>query len=184
MTMRFASASLAGVIVVEGDVSEDVRGSFARTYCQREFAQAGLNTVWPQHNISHNAKRGTLRGMHYQIPPHGEIKLIRCISGAIFDVLVDVREDSPTFGKWEGFELSAENHRALYVPNGIAHGFQTLTDHAAVLYLMSEFYVPASARGIAWNDPELDIRWPIPDPILSDADRMHPTLAARLERGA
>lgn len=174
--MRFTPAALSGVFVVETDVSEDARGSFARAFCEREFAAAGLNTKWPQHNLSRNAKRGTLRGLHYQVPPHGEIKLIRCAAGAIFDVLVDLRETSPTFRKWESFELSAANHRALYVPEGIAHGFQTLEDESTVLYLMSEFYVPASARGIAWNDPELGIVWPFVDLVMSEADRAHPAL--------
>ncbi|MCW5680709.1 MAG: dTDP-4-dehydrorhamnose 3,5-epimerase [Xanthobacteraceae bacterium] len=181
--MRFVPAIIAGVFIVETDVSEDMRGSFARAFCEREFSAAGLNTNWPQHNFSRNTKRGTMRGLHYQVPPHGEIKLIRCASGAIFDVLVDVRENSPTFGKWEGFELSAANHRALYVPDGIAHGFQTLEDDSTVLYLMSAFYVPASARGIAWNDPELNIPWPVANPVISDADRSHPSLRAMFGRG-
>ena len=175
--MKFSPTSLPGVWLIELEQREDPRGFLARTYCDREFNTQGLNTQWPQCNLTLTRERGTIRGMHFQADPKPEIKLIRCAAGAIFDVLVDVRHGSPTFGRWEAFELSAANRRQLYAPGGLAHGFQCLTDGCEVFYMMSESYVPELARGVRWNDPAVNICWPIADPILSDRDRNLPLLA-------
>jgi dTDP-4-dehydrorhamnose 3,5-epimerase len=174
--MKFSPATLAGLWLIELELREDERGFLARTYCEDEFARHGLNTRWPQCNLTLTKKRGTVRGMHFQADPRPEIKLIRCAAGSIFDVLVDVRRHSPTFGKWEGFELSAENRRQLYLPGGFAHGFQCLADYCEVFYQMSEFYVPELARGLCWNDPAVGIRWPLPDAFVSERDRNLPAL--------
>jgi dTDP-4-dehydrorhamnose 3,5-epimerase len=176
--MKFSRTSLSGLWLIELDLREDERGFLARTFCENEFSQHGLNTHWPQCNLTLTKKRGTIRGMHFQAEPRPEIKLIRCAAGKIFDVLVDVRRESPTFGKWEGFELSGENRRQLYVPGGFAHGFQCLADNCEVFYQMSEFYVAELARGLRWNDPTAAIRWPITDTFVSERDRNLPKLAA------
>jgi dTDP-4-dehydrorhamnose 3,5-epimerase len=175
--MKFLQASLPGVFVIELEPRHDERGFFARTYCDTEFAGQGLNTRWPQCNLTLTKKRAMIRGMHYQADPKPEIKLIRCAVGAIFDVLVDVRRGSATFGRWESFELTGENRRTLYVPGGIAHGFQCLSDNAEVFYQMSEFYAPDLARGLRWNDPQVGIAWPLANPLLSERDRNLPLLA-------
>ena len=175
--MKFSKTSLAGLWLIELDPREDERGFLARTFCEMEFAALGLNTTWPQCNLTLTKKCGAIRGMHFQADPKPEIKLIRCAAGKIFDVLVDVRHDSPTFGQWEGFELSAENRRQLYVPGGFAHGFQCLTDNCEVFYQMSEYYQPALARGLRWNDPAVGIRWPLADATVNDRDRQLPRLA-------
>lgn len=176
--MKFTPTSLADVWLVDLELREDERGFLARTYCDNEFAAQGLNARWPQCNLTLTRKRGTIRGMHFQRDPRPEIKLIRCAAGAIFDVLVDVRRDSPTFGHWEGFELTGANRRQLYVPGGIAHGFQCLTDNCEVFYMMSEFYAPDLAAGLRWNDPQVGIRWPIENPKLSGRDQGLPLLGA------
>jgi dTDP-4-dehydrorhamnose 3,5-epimerase len=175
--MKFSQTTLSGVWLVEWELRADERGFFARTFCEKEFAANGLNTHWPQCNLTLTKKRGAIRGMHFQGEPKPEIKLIRCAAGKIFDVIMDVRRDSPTFGKWEGFELSAENHRQLYVPGGFAHGFQCLAENSEVFYQMSEFYFSDLARGVRWNDPAVGIRWALPDAILSERDRRLPLLA-------
>jgi dTDP-4-dehydrorhamnose 3,5-epimerase len=175
--MKFSPTTLAGLWLVELELREDERGFLARTYCENEFAARGLNTRWPQCNLTLTKQRAMIRGMHFQAEPKPEIKLIRCAAGAIFDVLVEVRPDSPMFGKWEGFELTAQNRRSLYVPGGFAHGFQCLTDNCEVFYQMSEFYVAELARGVRFNDPQVDIRWPLPQPQLSERDRHLPLLA-------
>jgi len=175
--MKFTQTRLPGVWSIELEPREDERGFLARTFCENEFAEHGLNIRWPQCNLTLTRKRGMLRGMHFQAEPKPEIKLIRCASGSIYDVLVDVRKDSPTFGQWEGFELTGENRRTLYVPGGIAHGFQCLRDSSEVFYQMSEFYFPELARGLRWNDPQVDIKWPLPNPVLSDRDKQLPLLA-------
>jgi len=159
------------VLVVELVRLEDERGFFARSFCQREFEAQGLNPRLAQCNVSFNHRRGTLRGLHFQAKPHEEAKLVRCTRGAIWDVAVDLREGSPTRLRWHAVELNAENRLGLYVPEGFAHGFQTLADDTEVLYQMSEFYHPELARGVRWDDPNLGIRWPLPDPILSERDR-------------
>ena len=158
--MIFTETKLAGAFVIEPERVEDERGFFARTWCVREFEERGLNTRLVQCNISFNKQKGTLRGMHFQIEPHAETKLVRCTMGAMYDVIVDVRPDSPTLGRWVAVELSADNRKMLYIPEGFAHGFQTLVDNTEVFYQMAEFYHPESARGLRWDDPVLGIAWP------------------------
>ena len=175
--MKFARASLEGVWVIELERREDARGFLARTYCEEEFAAHGLNTRWPQCNLTRTQSRGMARGMHFQADPKPEIKLIRCSAGAVFDVVVDVRRGSATFGRWEGFDLTAANGRSLYVPGGFAHGFQCLADGCELFYQMSEFYVPELARGIRWNDPAVGIRWPLANAVLSERDQNLPPLS-------
>lgn len=181
--MRFRPTRLAGVVLVDLEPHADERGHFARAFSAREFAEAGLNTEWPEHNLSLNRRRGTLRGLHYQRPPHGEIKVVRCVAGAVFDVVVDLRRGSPTEGQWLGEELSAENGRALYIPDGCAHGFQALADGSLLHYLMSQAYVPGAAAGVRYDDPDLAIAWPVAERVISDRDRMLPSMAER-EPGA
>ncbi len=174
--MKFHPTTLAGLFLVELEPRGDERGFLARTYCDREFAAVGLNTRWPQCNLTLTRQRGAVRGMHFQAEPQPEIKLIRCAAGAIFDCLVDVRPDSPTFGRWEGFELTARNDRQLYVPGGFAHGFQCLTEDCEVFYQMSAEYVPALARGLRHDDPEVGVRWPLPVEQVSERDATLPGL--------
>jgi dTDP-4-dehydrorhamnose 3,5-epimerase len=174
--MKFSRTTLAGLWLIELELREDERGFLARTYCDREFAAEGLNTRWPQCNLTLTRQRGMVRGMHFQAEPRPEIKLIRCSAGAIHDVIVDVRRASPSFGRWEAFELSAANRRTLYVPGGFAHGFQCLADHSEVFYQMSDFYVPELARGLRWNDPTVNIKWPIAGAVLSERDQNLPLL--------
>lgn len=169
--MKFVETPLAGAFVVELESLTDERGMFARSFCRQEFRERGLDPAVAQCNVSYNAKRGTLRGLHYQAPPHEEAKLVRCTRGAIWDVIVDLREASPTRLRWHSVELTENNRSALYIPRGFAHGFQTLAAEAEVLYQMSELYHPECARGIRWNDPALGIRWPLADPIVSERDR-------------
>jgi dTDP-4-dehydrorhamnose 3,5-epimerase len=176
--MKFSRTALDGLWLITPELREDERGFLARTYCETEFTAHGLNTRWPQCNLTLTKKRGMVRGMHFQADPKPEIKLIRCAAGAIFDVLVDVRRGSATYGKWEGFEITASNHLTLYVPGGFAHGFQCITDDCEVFYQMSEFYVPELARGIRWNDPAVNIRWPIADAMLSERDKNLPLLSS------
>jgi dTDP-4-dehydrorhamnose 3,5-epimerase len=173
----FREIGLKGAYVIEPVRSVDDRGYFARTWCQREFADHGLNERLAQCSLSFNQKKGTLRGMHYQEPPFAEAKLVRCPRGAIYDVIVDIRPSSPTFMKWAATELNSENHLMLYVPEGFAHGFQTLTDETEVYYQISEFYVPESARGFRWNDPAFGIRWPSADRTISSRDNSYPDFA-------
>lgn len=173
--MRFTETPLAGAWLIEPERFSDERGYFARTWCVREFAEHGLETRLVQASISQNACRHTLRGMHYQAAPHEEVKLVRCSRGAIYDVILDLRPGSPTLGQWFGVELSAANGRMLYVPGGLAHGFQTLADDSEVVYQMSEFHAPESARGVRWDDPAFGIAWPEADErILSARDRAYP----------
>jgi dTDP-4-dehydrorhamnose 3,5-epimerase len=172
--MRFTETRLKGAYVLDLERREDERGFFARTWCEDEFRQHGLNPRLVQCNISFNNRRGTLRGLHYQIAPHEEAKLVRCTMGAIYDVIVDLRQGSPTYMEWTGVELSAANRRSLYVPEGYAHGFQTLTDDAEILYHMSEFYAPGAGRGLRWNDASLGIHWPLAVSVVSEADSSYP----------
>ena len=176
--MRFSPSTLDGVWRLEPERRHDERGYFARTWCESEFAAHGLHLRWPQGNVTGTLKRGTVRGLHWQADPKPEIKLIRCSLGKVWDVVVDVRPASPAFGRWEAFELSAENGVQLYVPAGFAHGFQCLVDGSEMTYLMGELFDPALARGLRWNDPQVGIEWPLPDPFLSDRDRGLPLLAA------
>lgn len=172
--MIFEPTTLAGAFLVCMERREDERGFFARSFCQNEFADHGLPATFVQCNVSFNRLRGTLRGMHFQREPRPEGKLVRCTAGAALDVIVDLREDSPTHCRWQSFELTAENHRAVYIPPGFAHGFQTLVDDVELLYQMTEFYVPELAAGVCWDDPAFSIEWPIPNPILSERDRAYP----------
>jgi dTDP-4-dehydrorhamnose 3,5-epimerase len=171
--MRFISAGIAGAYIVEPEEIDDERGFFARTYCSGEFMARGLTRCAEQCSISYNLRRGTLRGMHYQIEPHAEAKLIRCARGALYDVLLDMRFGSATFGRWRAFELTAENRRMVYAPELVAHGFQTLADDTEVHYQMSAAYEPSCARAARWDDPAFQIRWPIEKPILSERDARH-----------
>jgi dTDP-4-dehydrorhamnose 3,5-epimerase len=170
----FVPTPLAGAFVVDLKRLEDERGFFARAFCREEFAELGLNAAVAQCNISFNPKRGTLRGLHFQVEPHAEAKLVRCTQGAVWDVIVDLRPESPTFKKPFSLELNAASRRALYIPEGFAHGFQTLSDDAEVLYMMAESFHPESARGVRWDDPAFGIEWPIADPTMSDRDRAFP----------
>ena len=169
--MRFIKNHLAGVYLIEPELVSDERGFFARTWCRNEFADRGLNPNLLQCNISYNKVCGTLRGMHYQKEPHAEAKLVRCTRGAVYDVIVDLRSDSSTFTKWYGVELTAINRKALYVPEGFAHGFITLKDDAEVLYQMSECYHAECASGVRWNDPMFSIQWPIKVEVISERDQ-------------
>lgn len=174
--MIFSQVTLAGAWLIDIEPIADERGFFARTFCAAEFARRGLTLPMAQTSVSFNARRGTLRGLHYQLAPDEEEKLVRCTSGAIFDVIVDLRVGSATRYQWFGTELSADNHRALYIPKGCAHGFVTLREGCEVLYMMSVPHVPASARGARWNDPLLGIRWPIEPTIMSTRDAGYPLL--------
>lgn len=176
--MIFTAIPLAGAFVIGLERLEDDRGFFARSFCEREFADHGLNPRVVQCNVSYNRKRGMLRGLHYQAAPYPEAKLVRCTGGAIWDVVVDIRPESATYRCWHAEELSADNRRALYVPEGFAHGFQALSDDSEVLYLMSECFHPECARGLRWNDPAIGITWPVSDPVMSTRDRELPLLGA------
>jgi dTDP-4-dehydrorhamnose 3,5-epimerase len=177
--LKITPTTIAGVFLVDIERLSDDRGFFARTSCVREFAEHGLNTAWVQSSISYNQKKGTLRGMHYQAEPAPETKLVRCTAGAVFDVVVDLRPDSATFRQWLGVELSAENRRAIYIPPGIAHGFQTLADETELFYQISEFFRPELSRGVRWDDPAFKIDWPAADPrIMSERDRSYPDLVS------
>jgi len=163
--MKFTETRLKGAYIIDIEPIEDERGFFARFFCHKEFEENELNPRVMQCNVSFNKKQGTLRGMHYQAAPHTEAKLIRCTRGAIYDVIIDLRPESPTFKDWFALTLIAENHTMLYVPEGFAHGFQTLEDNTEVFYQMSESYVAESARGVRWDDPAFGIKWP-PDSLI------------------
>jgi dTDP-4-dehydrorhamnose 3,5-epimerase len=172
--MKITATPIAGAFVVEIEPHADARGLFARTVCDDEFARHGLNARFVQQSISRSVGRGVLRGMHFQAAPHEEEKLVRVTGGAIWDAILDLRPASPSFRQWFGIELSAHNHAALYIPKGVAHGFQTLTDSAEVLYQMTAPYTPAAERGVLWSDPAFGIAWPLADPIVSARDQSHP----------
>jgi dTDP-4-dehydrorhamnose 3,5-epimerase len=174
--VRFHETSLPGVLLIEVERGLDERGFFARSYCEREFAAHGITARFPQCNVSSNNHAYTLRGMHYQAAPYGEIKLVRCTAGAIWDVVVDLRPGSPTRLRWYGVELSAEARNQLYIPAGCAHGFLTLCDATEVFYQMGTFYVAEAARGFRWDDPLVGIRWPAPPALISQRDRTYPDL--------
>jgi dTDP-4-dehydrorhamnose 3,5-epimerase len=172
--MKFSKTGLKDAMLIDLDKFADNRGFFARSFCAEEFTKAGLVSVFPQANHSYNAAKGTLRGMHYQKAPHGEVKIVRAMQGAILDVIIDLRPDSPSYLKWEGFELTAENFRALYVPVGFAHGFQTLSDETHVTYQVSYPYTPGTEGGVRWDDPTFAIDWPLPVSSISDKDAAWP----------
>lgn len=173
--MIFEETRLQGAYIITLEPIRDNRGFFARAWCQKEFAVHGLHTSFVQANITFSPSRGTLRGLHYQIAPHEEIKLVRCMRGAIYDVIIDLRPDSPTYLQWLSTELTAENRKAIYIPGGFAHGYQTLEDDTEVFYQVGQFYAPQYERGIRWDDPTFAIRWPINAPlILSEKDKSWP----------
>lgn len=172
--MFFTETALKGAFVIEPERREDVRGFFARIFCGSEFAKHGLETAIVQSSISFNRRRGTLRGVHYQVAPFEETKLVRCTMGAIHDVIIDLRSGSPTYKRTFSLELSARNRLGLYIPRGFAHGFQTLEDESEVLYQMSAEYSPDHGRGIRWNDPAFGIEWPAAERVMNDRDRDYP----------
>jgi dTDP-4-dehydrorhamnose 3,5-epimerase len=174
--MRFTACPIDGARLVEPEAVCDERGFFARSHGVTEFAAHGLDGVFRQSSISFNARRGTLRGMHYQLAPHEETKLVRCTAGAVFDAIVDLRPASASFRRWFGTELSAANRRALYVPAGCAHGFLTLTDAAEILYMISADHVPGAGRGLRWDDPAIGIAWPFTPTTLAPRDAAYPLL--------
>ncbi|HKI04621.1 MAG TPA: dTDP-4-dehydrorhamnose 3,5-epimerase [Thermoanaerobaculia bacterium] len=175
--MIFRETPLAGAWVLEPERFEDERGFFARTYCRRDFEERGLDAGIAQCSVSFNHRRGTLRGLHFQTAPHEEVKLVRVTRGAVWDVIVDLRDGSPTFGRHFSVVLSAENRHELYIPKGMAHGFQTLEDAAEVFYQISAFYVPEAARGYRWDDPAFAVPWPEPVTMISEKDRNLPFFA-------
>jgi dTDP-4-dehydrorhamnose 3,5-epimerase len=177
--MVFTETELKGVYLIEPGFFEDERGFVAPSYSLREFEEHGLTTCFVENNISYNHRRGTLRGLHFQAAPYGQAKLIRCTRGAIFDVAVDLRPASPTFSKWVGFELTAENRLMAYLPGDMAHGFQTLEDSTEVFYQVSEYYRPEANRGWRWNDSAFGITWPLPDEyIINPRDANYPSFGA------
>lgn len=172
--MIFTETKLKGAFVIEPEKIDDERGFFARTWCAREFEEHRLNPNLVQCNISFNKKRGTLRGMHYQKVPHEEVKLVRCTLGSIYDVIIDFRFDSLSYKQWFSVNLSAENRKMIYIPEGLFHGFLTLEDNTEVFYQMSEFYTPECASGVRWNDPSFGIDWPGDVLVISEKDRTYP----------
>jgi len=172
--MKFSHTELDGVVLIDVSPHEDERGLFARVYCQDLFAAQGLHAEVPQINLSFNHLAGTLRGMHFQRPPHGEVKVVRCVRGAMHDVVIDLRPESQTFRHWLGVDLTADNRRALFIPQGFAHGFQTLEDDTEVLYLMGHRYVPGSGAGVRFNDPAFGIAWPREVSLISERDAAYP----------
>ena len=174
LSVIFTETLLTGAYIIEIERLQDERGFFARSWCQREFKKQGLNTNLVQCSVSFNSKKGTLRGMHYQIKPYAETKLVRCTMGSIYDVILDLRQGSTTYGQHMGVLLSASNHRMLYIPEGFAHGFITLEDNSEVFYQMTEFYAPDAARSIRWDDPQFAIAWPTEVQVISEKDRLIP----------
>ncbi|HEX9989110.1 MAG TPA: dTDP-4-dehydrorhamnose 3,5-epimerase [Chloroflexia bacterium] len=176
--MIFTETALKGAYIIDVEKLEDERGFFARSWCAHEFEEHGLNARLAQCNVSYNHKKGTVRGMHYQTVPFEEVKLVRCTRGAIYDVIIDLRPGSPTYKQWISVELTMDNHKMLYVPEGFAHGFQTLEESSEVFYQMSEFYAPGHAKGIRWDDPAFGVRWPLEVQVISARDRQYPDYVA------
>ncbi len=176
--MHFTETKVKGAVLIELDPRSDNRGFFARSWCTKEFQAHGLVSHVAQINVALTLKRGTVRGLHFQTPPDEEAKTVRCTRGAVYDVVVDLRPSSPTHKAWAGFELSANNHKILYIPARCAHGYQTLGDDTEIEYLTSAAYAPASARGVRFDDPSFGIEWPLPVGVISDADRAWPDYAA------
>lgn len=169
--MIFTETNIRGVYIIESELLVDERGFFARSFCKEEFQKHGLETEIRQCNISYNKKKGTLRGMHYQVSPFEEAKIVSCTQGSIYDVIVDVRRDSPTYLSWQAEKLSPDSYRSIFVPKGCAHGFQTLEDNCTVYYQMGEYYHPECAKGIRWNDPSIGMVWPVNTMIISEKDK-------------
>jgi dTDP-4-dehydrorhamnose 3,5-epimerase len=178
--MRFTETKLKGAWIIDIEPHEDERGFFARLFDAKEFEARGMNPFNAQSNMAHNEKAGTMRGMHFQLPPATETKLIRCVRGAVYDVVVDFREDSPTYLEHVGVELTADNRRALYIPGMFAHSYQTLEDNSDVIYQVSEYYAPGVESGLRYDDPRLAIEWPLPVSVISEKDRNWPLLEERL----
>jgi dTDP-4-dehydrorhamnose 3,5-epimerase len=172
--LKWTVLPLAGAYQIEIQPASDERGFFARTWCVEEMREFGMDVQFVQSSISYNERRGTLRGMHYQAQPRSESKLVRCTAGAIYDVLLDLRPESPSFRGWISIELTSANRKAVYIPSGFAHGFQSLSDHSEVFYQISESYLSDFSRGVRWNDPAFGIKWPIEAAILSERDRSFP----------
>ena len=172
--MIFTKTEIGGVIVIDTEPFEDERGFFARLWSRPEFEAQGIEAALVECNISFNNRKGILRGLHYQCSPHEQAKIIRCTKGAIFDVAVDLRRNSPTLHRWTAVELNESNHRSLFIPVGCAHGYQTLTDVSEVFYQTSDYYHPECGRGVLWNDPAFGIQWPLPDPIMIERDQTYP----------
>ena len=176
--MKFTETKLKGAFVIELNQLKDERGFFARSWCKREMEEHGLNADVVQSNVSYNIKKGTLRGLHYQKDPYQETKLVRCTRGALYDVIIDLRKDSPTYMQWIGVELTADNYKMLYVPEDFAHGFITLEDQTEATYQVTQFYTPGSEGGLRWDDPAFNIEWPIEPEVISDKDKSHPNYQA------
>ncbi len=172
--MQYVTTPIPDVYIIELEQKGDERGFFARMFCSDEFTSRGLEGTFVQANDSYSKSRGTLRGLHYQLPPHAETKMVRCLQGSIFDVVVDIRPESPTFTQWFGMTLSSENRKMMYVPEGCAHGFLTLEEDSEILYLVSAAYSPNAERGIRWNDPAFSIEWPLQPVVISERDSIHP----------
>lgn len=182
--MIFTETDLGGAFLIDLERREDERGFFARAWCAREFSENGLSTELVQCNLSSNRQTATLRGMHYQEAPYAEVKVVRCTRGAVYDVIIDLRPDSTTYGRWIGVELSAENGRMLYIPEGFAHGYETLVDGTETFYQVSEFYTPGAERGVRWDDPTFGIHWPLEPQVISQKDRSWPDYAGEPVRAA
>ena len=180
--MRFSRTELRDAWLIEPVPAHDHRGFFARTFCAREYEERGLTTRFVQHNTSYSSAKGTVRGMHFQRAPHGEVKVVSCLRGAIWDVIIDLRPDSPTYRRWQGFELTADNYRQLYIPEGFAHGFQALCGDVEVGYLISAFYAPDAADGVRHDDPAFAVEWPLPVSAVSEKDRRWPDFLDRPRR--
>lgn len=178
--MRFHHTDLAGAYLIQSDKHADERGFFARVFCERELSAAGLETRFTQINNAMSAQKGTLRGLHYQLPPAAEVKIVRCVHGAFWDIMVDMRPNSPTYQKWFGAELNADNRLLMYVPRGVAHGILSLTSDAEVIYLASESYAPDRERGVRWNDPAISIEWPTQPIVVSSKDSNWPDFNSKL----
>jgi dTDP-4-dehydrorhamnose 3,5-epimerase len=176
--MIFGKTQLDGAWLIDIDPKQDERGFFARTWCRRELAARGLDTEIAQESVSYTRHRGAVRGLHFQRSPHEETKIVRCARGAIFDVIIDLRPSSPTYLRWRGFDLTADNRRAVYIPKGFAHGFQTLTEDVEIAYQISEFYAPGAAAGYRYNDSAFAIVWPLPVTVISERDLGWPDFAA------
>jgi dTDP-4-dehydrorhamnose 3,5-epimerase len=178
--MRFIANELEGSYIIELEPVTDGRGFFARTFCAKEFRKMGLASHFVQCNIAWSKAKGTLRGMHYQIAPHADVKIVRCTCGAIYDVIIDLRLQSPTYCKWAAVELTPSSKMMLYIPDGFAHGYQTLEQDTEISYWMSNFYNPSAQRSVRWNDSAFGIHWPLPNPILSEKDRLYPDFKPKI----
>jgi len=172
--MIFQETALSGAFLIQMETSDDERGFFGRLYCRQDFAPLNFPGEIVQSNVSYNRKRATLRGMHYQAEPFAEAKIVACMHGAFYDVIIDLRQGSPTYKRWTAAEISAVNKRCFYIPEGFAHGFQTLEDDTTILYMMSQYYQPEYARGVRWDDPAFGIKWPFKEPLMSEKDRLLP----------